>query len=679
MVIEAGHFCAILALCLYAVAAIPGKSSAPLSPVLTAGLQLVFLTAAMASLTSAYVLSDFSVLNVFQNSHSLKPLLYKWSGVWGNHEGSILFWLWIFSVYNFLFVLSCNRNPALQKAVFAIQSAIGFGFCAYLLLTSNPFLRLDPAPIDGLDLNPVLQDPGLTFHPPLLYAGYVGLSLPFSIALALLRRPALADQATQQMRAWTALAWGFLTCGITLGSYWAYYELGWGGFWFWDPVENASLLPWLSATALLHGLMVYAKRKTLLASSVFLALLSFSLCLLGVFLVRSGVLTSVHAFANDPSRGMFLLLISAACWGIGFAYMAMRIGPLRRDFAAMPLSRESAILWNNLLLLVLCATVILGTLYPLILEALGLGRMSVGAPYYERVFIPIALMMFAAMGMAGSLSWGQSASKRLVRDFIKLCCATIFLCTLIYVFAQNRPWQGLTGIGAGIWILLGSLFPVLRTLKAQPAAQGLIEKMRRISSGQYNMLLAHAGIGILTIGISASVFWQSEITARVTVKNGFNIAGYSITLQNLHQSARENYGFVRAEILLQNEKGDSFLLFPEKRYYPIADAATTETGRNTDLWRDVYSSIHDIDKEGKSAVIYLSIRPLAVWIWIGGIVIGLSGFLASARVFYDIRKTDGPAPASYTDIRLDMVSIISFIVAAGLIYAALGSPGYLLY
>ncbi|MDP4822648.1 MAG: heme lyase CcmF/NrfE family subunit, partial [Aestuariivirgaceae bacterium] len=465
MIAELGHFAVILALAaslwqslipLYGAQVNDARLTRAASPAAAAQFALVLL--AFLALTWNYVTSDFSVLNVYENSHSAKPMLYKISGVWGNHEGSMLLWVLILAGFGAaVAAFGANLPPTLKARVLSVQGMIGFAFLLFIITVSNPFLRLDPVPIEGNGLNPVLQDPALAFHPPFLYAGYVGLSIAFSFAIAALIEGKVDAAWARWVRPWTLLAWMFLTIGISMGSWWAYYELGWGGWWFWDPVENASLMPWLAATALLHSAIVVEKRNALKIWTILLAILSFSLSLMGAFLVRSGVLTSVHAFAVDPQRGLFILVILMAFVGGALTLFAIRAPALKAGGLFAPLSREGALVVNNLLLAAATATVLIGTLYPLLLDALDAGKISVGPPYFNLTFVPLMIPLLLLVPLGPMLSWKRADLYPALQRLWAAAAVALLAAILIFAFHFNGPWGAPLGIALGVWLIAGSL------------------------------------------------------------------------------------------------------------------------------------------------------------------------------------------------------------------------------
>jgi cytochrome c-type biogenesis protein CcmF len=627
MIPELGHFTLILAL---AVALVQG--TLPLVGAArgddrlmalgrTAALTQAFLVIlAFLALTHAYVTSDFSVANVVANSHSAKPLVYKISGVWGNHEGSMLLWALILAVFGAaVAIFGAGLPDTLRSRVLAIQALIGVGFLAFLLFTSNPFERVFPAPPDGNGLNPLLQDPGLAFHPPLLYLGYVGLSVTYAFAIAALLEGRVDAAWARWVRPWTLAAWCFLTLGIALGSWWAYYILGWGGFWFWDPVENASLMPWLAGTALLHSAIVVEKRDALKSWTVLLAILAFSLSLLGTFLVRSGVLTSVHAFAQDPARGLYILGFLLVVTGGGLALYAWRAPKLSPGGMFQPVSREGALILNNLLLCTLAATVLLGTLYPLFLDLLTGNKVSVGPPFFNATFVPICAPLFAALCVGPFLGWKRAelwpALMRLRMAFIVAVIAAIVTATMI----DSRSTLAAIAFGFGVWLIAGSLIGL-----ADRVRQG---RLRTIPRSTLGMIIAHAGLGLVVLGAVAASAWNIELMQ--TMKPGDNVqfAGYVVQLDKVEEVQGPNYVAERA-ILRVSEGGRPYtVLQPERRLFLVQRRQIAETAIQTNFLRDFYATLGEGDPR-QGWVIRLYLNPLAPWIWLGAALCALGGFVS---------------------------------------------------
>ena len=624
---ELGHFSLILAL---AVALVQGtlpllgasRGDARLMDLgRTAALtQALLVTVAFGALTQAYVTSDFSVANVVANSHSAKPMLYKISGVWGNHEGSMLLWALILALFGAAVALfGANLPDTLRSRVLAIQALIGVGFLAFLLFTSNPFERVSPAPPDGNGLNPLLQDPGLAFHPPLLYLGYVGFSVTYAFAIAALLEGRVDTAWARWVRPWTLAAWCFLTLGIALGSWWAYYILGWGGFWFWDPVENASLMPWLAGTALLHSAIVVEKRDALKSWTVLLAILAFSLSLLGTFLVRSGVLTSVHAFAQDPARGMFILAFLLLVTGGGLALYAWRAPQLQGGGLFQPISREGALILNNLLLCTLAATVLLGTLYPLFLDLLTGNKVSVGPPFFNATFVPICAPLFAALCVGPYLGWKRAelwpALLRLRVAFLAAVIAAIVAATAI----DGRATLAALAFGFGVWLILGSL---------SEFGQRLVRTNFRLPPrASLGMTIAHAAMGVVVLGAVGTGAWNSELMQTMKPGDRASFHGFDVKLERVESLQGPNYVAERATLLLSVGGKPYTVLQPERRLFTVQRRQVAETAIHTNLLRDLYATLGEGETQN-GWVIRLYYNPLAPWIWLGAALCALGGFVS---------------------------------------------------
>lgn len=636
MIAEIGHFALILAL-LVALAQtllplIGAYRKAPLlmaSAVPAAQAQLALIGLAFASLTAAYVTSDFSLENVAANSHSAKPLIYKISGVWGNHEGSMVLWVLILALFGSAVAsFGGNLPDRLRALVLAVQGSIAAAFLTFILATSNPFARLNPAPFEGQGLNPILQDPALAFHPPLLYAGYVGFSMAFSFAVAALIEGKADAAWARWVRPWTLAAWMCLTLGISMGSWWAYYELGWGGWWFWDPVENASFMPWLAGTALLHSALVMEKREALKIWTILLAILTFSLSLMGTFLVRSGVLTSVHAFAVDPERGVFILAIMAFFSGGALALYAWRAPALRQGDLFAPISREGALVLNNLLLATACATVFIGTLYPLALEALTGAKISVGAPYFNATFVPLMLPLLAVLPFGPMLAWKRGdlpgASQRL------MLAALLALTALIAVAAwQGRgPWLAPIGVGLAVWLMVGALSELAFRVKAFQA--GWPEVGRRLANlprSSYGMTLAHFGLGLTVLGIVATSAWRAETILAMKPGDSTQLAGYELTFKGVAPAQGPNY---REQIGLFAVTRDGVAvaeLAPSKRKYQAREMTTSEAGILASWWGDLYVVLGD-GMEESAFTVRIYFNPLVRFIWIGTLIMFFAGIVS---------------------------------------------------
>jgi cytochrome c-type biogenesis protein CcmF len=633
MIAETGHYALILALGVAVVQMVLPLIGARLrDPRLTsvaipaAQAEFILISIAFIALMTAYVTSDFSVLNVYQNSHSAKPLLYKISGVWGNHEGSMILWVLILALFGAaVATFGTNLPRQLQANVLAVQGSIAVAFLLFIVTTSNPFIRLDPAPFDGQGLNPVLQDPALAFHPPFLYTGYVGFSMAFSFAVAALMDGRIDAAWARWVRPWTLAAWMCLTLGIAMGSWWAYYELGWGGFWFWDPVENASFMPWLAGTALLHSALVMEKRDALKVWTILLAIITFSLSLMGTFLVRSGVLTSVHAFAVDPARGVFILAIMGVFIGGAFALFAWRAPLLSQGGLFAPISREGSLVLNNLLLTVACAAVLVGTLYPLALEVLTGDKISVGPPFFNLTFVPLIVPLLIAVPFGPLLAWKRgdllAAAQRL------MVAAIVSVAVIIVVLALNQkgPWLAPLGIGLGIWLIMGGATELAYRIKLFDSSRAEAwRRLRNLPRSAFGTALAHAGLGLVVIGIVATTAWRSERIEALAPGDTVDIAGYQLTFEGV--APRQGLNYQERVGMFQVIRGGSLVteLTPSKRAFTVEKSATTEAGIHNSWRGDLYVVLGDQLKNGAYSVrVYFN--PLVRLIWIGALVMFFGG------------------------------------------------------
>ncbi|WP_448190368.1 heme lyase CcmF/NrfE family subunit [Azospirillum sp. sgz301742] len=590
--------------------------------------QVAMIGVAYAALTWAHVVSDFSVLNVVNNSHSLKPMLYKVSGVWGNHEGSMVLWVVMLAVFGAAVALfGRNLPPTLHARVLAVQGIIAVGFLLFILITSNPFIRVMPPPLDGHDLNPLLQDPGLAFHPPFLYAGYVGFSMAFSFAVAALIEGRVDPAWARWVRPWTLAAWSCLTAGIALGSWWAYYELGWGGWWYWDPVENASFMPWLAGTALLHSATVVEKRDALKTWTILLAIITFSLSLMGTFLVRSGILTSVHAFAVDPARGIFILVLLAIATGGSLLLFSLRAPTLKAGGMFAPVSREGALVLNNLLLSTATATVFIGTLYPLFLDVLQLGKVSVGAPFFNSTFVPLMIPLVAALTVGPLLSWKRGdlpgALGRLWVAIVATAAAV-----LLTVWAVGGPVMALVGVAMGAWAFVGSLVEFaerIRLFRVPPAESW--SRAVNLPRSAWGMTIAHAFMGVGILGMTATSSWNAELIKGMKPGDTAQIAGYTLTFDGVRQGAGENYRADIGTFTLKRDGAVVTTLEPERRNYPVSRQTTSETAIHTTWTSDVYVALGDPDAQGLW-VVRMYHHPLLPWIWIGALGLVFGGLVS---------------------------------------------------
>jgi cytochrome c-type biogenesis protein CcmF len=635
MIVEIGHFALILALFLAVV-----QSTVPLVGAArrhmgfmavgrsAAVAQFVLVAVAFAALVNAYVTSDFSVLNVVENSHSTKPLLYKIAGVWSNHEGSMMLWVFILSLFGAAVAwFGDNLPPELKARVLAVQGMIGVGFLLFILLTSNPFLREVPAPLDGRGMNPILQDPGLASHPPFLYLGYVGFSVAFSFAVAALIEGRVDAAWARWVRPWTLAAWCALTLGIAMGSWWAYYTLGWGGWWFWDPVENASFMPWLVGTALLHSAIVVEKRDTLKSWTILLAIVTFSLSLVGTFLVRSGVLTSVHAFAVDPRRGTFILLLLLVAIGGSLTLYAVRAPALKGGGLFAPISREGALLFNNLLLATGCATVFLGTLYPLFLDAVGGPKVSVGFPFFDRTFVPLMVPLLIAVAVGPQLAWKRGdIVGALQRLWIALAAAIVVTLAGLYV-TQGGPVLAVLGLGLAAWMFVGAL--VEWSDRVRLFRGGLGESWRRarnLPRASYGMTIAHMGLAVTIAGIAASAF-QTERIVVMRPGDDLPLAGYVLHLDGVDKVQGPNFTAEEASITVHRGDDVIGIMHPEKRFFPVQQMSTNKTSIHTNFLADLYVALGDANGKGGWTV-RAYWKPLVPWIWLGAVFMAMGGLVS---------------------------------------------------
>ena len=575
---------------------------------------LIFSFIAFFSLMYGYFVSDFTILNVFKNSHSSKPLIYKVAATWGNHEGSMLLWILVLSIFNFLIFKLCNKqNLNYIYKTLQIQGFIIFGFMLFTILTSNPFRKVESFQSEGLGFNPILQDPALAIHPPFLYIGYVGFSAAFSLAIAtLISQTKIANVPWHQyIKIFVMIAWTFLTIGIALGSIWAYYELGWGGWWFWDPVENASFMPWLLGTALIHSLMIVEKTKSLQIWVLLLSILTFLLSVVGTFLVRSGILTSVHTFALDPSRGVYILTFMAILGGYAFILFFKKSKYFFSEKYFVFLSKEGSILFNNFLMVVVCATVFLGTIYPLIIEAISDNKISVGEPYFNKTIIPITIPAILLMGIAPIFSWKKDTLKRIIRiSSPKIIAAVILTLSFLY-FYKFINFMGIIGIFLAFWIMSNNFLNLI--FKAKGYAKETV--------------LAHFGVGLLILGIAGSSVWQEEKVARMNVKDKMTIKNYTIIFNEINEIKGQNYVAIQGNFLVNNKKNKITNLKPEKRLYPVTNIVTTEAAIHTSLARDLYIVLGD-GNSSDGWVIRFYINPLVVWIWIGVMFMFVGGLFS---------------------------------------------------
>ncbi|MDD2868763.1 heme lyase CcmF/NrfE family subunit [Neomegalonema sp.] len=651
MIAELGHFALILAFALaIAQTLLPlwgaqkghGGAMAAAAPLAVTGFLLTAL--AFAALTRAFLTSDFSVALVAANSHSAKPWLYKWSGVWGNHEGSLLLWLLILTLYGALAAVFGRNLPATLKArVLGIQGLIGVGFGAFILFTSNPFLRLADPPLDGRDLNPLLQDPGLAFHPPFLYLGYVGFSMAFSFAVAALIEGRIDSAWARWMRPWALAAWIFLTLGIALGSYWAYYELGWGGWWFWDPVENASFMPWLIGGALIHSAVVVEKRGELKAWTTLLAILAFSLSLVGAFIVRSGIITSVHAFASDPTRGVFILGMLAAATGGALALYAWRAPLLVSDGVFKPVSREGALVFNNLFLSVATAAVFIGTLWPLALELMTGEVISVGEPFFDSAFGAAMLPLLIGLPFGAMLPWKRAdLGQALTKLWWVGAGALLVAAAVALLQGGGRGLGAPLGLALAFWVGGGAVADLGERAKVGKVSAG--ESLRRLANlprSAWGAALAHLGVGLTLFGIMAVSAWEVETIRAARPGDSFQVGAYEMRFEGVDRERGPNYLAEIGEFTVLKDGRIIDVLRPEKRIYPVQGSPTTEAAIRARLGGDVYVVLGDRQPDGAAWAVRAYEKPWVNWIWIGALVMALGGTLSLA----DRRlRVGAPAP-----------------------------------
>ncbi|MBI2305935.1 MAG: heme lyase CcmF/NrfE family subunit [Rhodocyclales bacterium] len=591
---------------------------------------------AYGCLTQAFVTNDFSVTYVAQHSNSLLPMFYKVAAVWGGHEGSMLLWVLILAIWTFAVTLFSRRLPReTVTTVLSVMGLVSIGFLAFLLFVSNPFERLLPAAVDGRDLNPLLQDPGMAFHPPMLYMGYVGFSVAFAFAISALVSGRLDAAWARWSRPWTTIAWVFMTLGIALGSWWAYYELGWGGWWFWDPVENASFMPWLVGTALMHSLAVTEKRGSFKNWTVILAILAFSLSLLGTFLVRSGVLTSVHAFATDPKRGIFVLAFLAIVVGASLTLFAWRAPKVGLGGSFEMLSRESMLLVNNVLLTVAAGAVMLGTLYPLFLDALNLGKISVGPPYFESVFAPLMVPLVALIGIGPFIRWKVGRAADLPR-LLWLAAALAVLAAVLLPLAFGQ-WSLLVAFGSllGVWIIASSFVHIAERVRG--GSSGLVARLATVPRAHWGMVLAHAGVGVFILGVSMVKTFEANSDVKMAPGDTTSVGGYAFKLLGIEEYKGANYIAARGRVEVSRDGAVVKTMFPEKRIYHVQKMPMTEAAIDTGLFRDLYVSLGEMIDE-RTWIVRVQHKPLVDWIWWGCLMMGFGGLLAATDRRYRVAR-----------------------------------------
>lgn len=594
--------------------------------------QFLLVATSFAFLTYVHAVSDFSVKNVVENSHSAKPFIYKLTGVWGNHEGSMLLWVLILTAYGGALALSGKpgKISTLSARTLGIQGLISAAFIAFLLFTSNPFERIIPSPPDGMDLNPLLQDPGLIIHPPFLYLGYVGFSITFSYAVAGLLQGRIDADWARIVRPWALSAWVFLTIGIALGSWWAYYELGWGGFWAWDPVENASFMPWLAGVALIHSIRVVENRKTLKAWTVLLAISAFSLSLIGTFLVRSGILTSVHAFAVDPTRGVFILAILGLVIGGSLLVYALRAGTLSSEGAFAPVSRESAILFNNVLIMTACATVFIGTFYPLFIDVISGERLSVGAPYFNATFLPLMALLLVVIAPGAAMAWKKGSMTTLKRLWPVALVAMVSMAIALWL-SWPKTVAAALGAGLAVWAGGGAIYDLLNRIKAFSSNPGTIwARLTGLPRAYLGMTIAHVGLAIVVLGVLGAGVWRSEHIQFMTPGDSIMIGGFTLQLTGVSQEQGPNFVSESARFAIERKDKAVRTMVAERRFYPVRRMQTTEAAIWTTLKGDLYISVGERTTEaGWPVRVYYN--PLVFWLWAGAGIMALGGITAATR------------------------------------------------
>ena len=643
MIPELGHFSLILALCmalilgtLPIIGAYRGFSSWIAVARPTAYAQLLFMALSYGCLTYSCLTHDFSVKYIATNSNTSLPTLYLISGVWGAHEGSLLLWGLVLTIWTALVARFSKSIPVATVArVLGVMGLVSIGFLLFLLFTSNPFERLFPSPLEGRDLNPLLQDPGLAIHPPMLYMGYVGFSVAFAFAIAALLEGRLDAAWARWSRPWTNMAWMFLTLGIALGSWWAYYELGWGGWWFWDPVENASFMPWLVGTALIHSLAATEKRGVFKTWTVLLAIFAFSLSLLGTFLVRSGVLTSVHAFASDPTRGLFILVFLAVVVGGSLTLYAFRAPTVKSSTTFEFVSKESAILFNNVLLVVTAASILLGTLYPLVIDALGMGKISVGPPYFNAVFVPLMAPLAIAVGLGMLLRWKKDSLSQLAIRVKWIIFSVIAGGLLLPIFMPFYSWGAALGITLALWTVAMTGLSFTDRLGVKGWS---IERLKTIPAGFYGMTFAHIGIAVFVIGITLTSVYSVEKDVRLAPDETIDMSGYIFQFHGVKQNKGPNYVAQQAFVTVSHNGQEVAKLEPQKRVYQVQTMPMTEAAIDAGLFRDLFVAIGEPlgDKGAWSLRIYY--KAFIRWIWLGAIFMAAGGLCAAFDKRYRLSK-----------------------------------------
>ena len=650
MVPELGHFALIMALVMSLLqAALPligatkGVSAWMAMAKPLARVQLGFMLIAFFCLMYAFITNDFSVAYVANNSNTALPLLYRISAVWGAHEGSLLLWAFVLAIWTGAVTFFSRSIPAAMLArVISVMGMVSTGFLLFMLLTSNPFERLLMAPAEGRDLNPLLQDPGLAVHPPMLYMGYVGFSVAFAFAIAAMLGGKLDAAWARWSRPWTLVAWMFLTLGIALGSWWAYYELGWGGWWFWDPVENASFMPWLVGTALIHSLAVTEKRATFKAWTVLLAIVAFSLSLLGTFLVRSGVLTSVHAFATDPERGVFILIFLVIVIGGSLLLYAWRANGIKSSVSFGIFSRETALLLNNLILLAVAASILLGTLYPLVLDALGVGKISVGPPYFNSVFVPLTIPLALLLGFGAMMRWKQDQPRRLLQVVGVVFALSLILGFILPLAFKHYSLSAALGLFLALWIILSTLqgFRLRMVNKSFSLAT-----LSTIPRGFYGMSVAHIGVAVFIVGITLTSIYSVEEDVRMAPEDKYTLGDYRFEFLGTKYIQGANYQAQQGRLIVTRNDRIVTAMFPEKRIYRVQRNAMTEAAIDAGFTRDLFVALGERRGEDGAWSIRIYIKPYIRWIWFGAVIMALGGFIAVTDRRYRVTaKKNNAAP-----------------------------------
>jgi cytochrome c-type biogenesis protein CcmF len=604
--------------------------------------QLLLVAAAFAALTAAHAASDFSVRNVFENSHTAKPFIYKLTGVWGNHEGSMLLWALILAGYGAAVALAAKPNALTARAL-GVQGLIAAAFLGFIIFTSNPFARVFPAPADGQDLNPLLQDPGLIIHPPFLYLGYVGFSIAFAYAVAGLISGRIDEAWARAARPWALAAWTFLTIGIALGSWWAYYELGWGGFWAWDPVENASFMPWLAGTALVHSLRVLEVRGDFKAWTVLLAILAFSLSLIGTFLVRSGILTSVHAFAVDPARGAFILLILVTFIGGALTLFALR-GPAMTSSAQFgAVSREGGLLVNNVIFVVSTATVFVGTFYPLFIDVVSGEKLSVGAPYFNLVFLPFMALALLIIAPASAIAWKRGNIRDALQRVWPAALAGAAALAIALWLASPKNFAAAAGAGLAVWAGAGVIMDFARRVRLHE--KNALARIASLPKSYVAMTVAHLGFAIVAVGVLGAGVWKSETIAYAREGDMVRVGGFEATLQSVREAQGPNYAAEQATFAITRNGAALPAMTAERRFYPVRGMQTTEAAIATDILGDLYLTVGEFNPE-RGWVVRAWRHPLTVWMWIGAGLIAAGGVIGLG--FGERRRARAPISAAQT-------------------------------